>query len=77
MVENRLQPSEVQRTAAGVPKPDTPSMKQPNNHAMRITRILLSLLRPEKPSLIVVIAPEYLRVLSNKMAPKIIHKCRQ
>ena len=60
--------------AAGVPKPDAPSIKLPNNHAIKITCTLLSELKDEKPFRIVFIAPEYFNVFKSIIAPKIIHK---
>ena len=60
--------------AAGVPKPDAPSIKHPKSHAIRITWTRLSLLILLKFCRIVFIAPEYLSVLRSINAPKIIHR---
>ena len=59
--------------AAGVPKPDAPSMKQPNSHAMMIAWMRRSGLIVAKPARIAVMPPEYFSVLSSRMAPKMIH----
>ena len=60
-------------TAAGVPKPDAPSMKQPNSQATISACTRRSGLMPEKPLRMAVIPPECFSVLSSKIAPKIIH----
>ncbi|MNC18528.1 hypothetical protein D3C75_664300 [compost metagenome] len=59
--------------AAGVPKPEAPSMKQPNSQAMMIAWMRRSGLMVAKPARIAVMPPECLRVLSSRMAPKMIH----
>ena len=61
-------------TAAGVPKPEAPSMKQPNSQATMIACTRRSGLMPEKPLRIALMPPECLRVLSSRMAPKMIHR---
>ena len=57
-----------------VPNPEAPSIKHPNNQAIKITWIRLSGLILEKPFLMVVIAPEYFKVFKSKIAPKIIQR---
>ena len=59
--------------AAGVPKPEAPSMKQPNSQPMISAWIRRSGLMVAKPARIAVMPPECLRVLSSRMAPKMIH----
>jgi len=59
--------------AAGVPKPEAPSMKQPNSHAMMMAWMRRSGLMVAKPARIAVIPPEYFSVFSSRMAPKMIH----
>jgi len=59
--------------AAGVPKPDAPSMKQPNSQAMMIAWMRRSGLMVLNPARMAVMPPECLRVLSSRMAPKMIH----
>ncbi len=61
-------------TAAGVPKPEAPSIKQPNSHATISACTRLSGLMSVNPLRIAVIPPECFKVLSSKMAPKIIHR---
>ncbi len=56
--------------AAGVPKPEAPSMKEPKSQAMMTTWTRRSLLMLAKPRRIAVIAPEYFNVLSSRIAPK-------
>ncbi len=60
--------------AAGVPKPEAPSINDPKSHAMIITCTRLSGLMLLKPCRITAMAPECLSVFKSKIAPKIIHK---
>ena len=60
-------------TAAGVPKPEAPSMKQPNSQAIRMTWMRRSPDSPVKPVRMVPMPPEYFSVLSSSSAPKMIH----
>ncbi len=59
--------------AAGVPKPEAPSMKQPNSQAMMMAWMRRSGLMVVKPARMAVIPPECLRVFSSRIAPKMIH----
>lgn len=59
--------------AAGVPKPEAPSMKQPNSQAMMMAWMRRSGLMVAKPARIAVMPPECLRVFSSRIAPKMIH----
>ena len=59
--------------AAGVPKPDAPSMKHPNSHAMMIAWIRRSGLIVANPARMAEMPPEYLSVFSSRIAPKMIH----
>ena len=58
--------------AAGVPKPDAPSMNEPNSHAMMIICTRRSGLISAKPERMVCTAPLYFSVLSSRIAPKMI-----
>lgn len=60
-------------TAAGVPKPDAPSMNDPNNHAMRMTCTRRSGLMRANPLRMLAMPPECFRVFSSSSAPKMIH----
>ena len=60
-------------TAAGDPKPAAPSMNAPNSQAIRITCTRRSGEMFVNPFLITASAPLCLRVLSNRMAPKMIY----
>lgn len=60
-------------TAAGVPKPEAPSMKQPNSQAIRITWMRRSGLMRANPLRMPAMPPECLSVLSSSSAPKMIH----
>ena len=60
--------------AAGVPKPEAPSIKVPKHQAMIIAWTLLSGEMLVKPWRITSIAPVYFNVLSRKIAPNTIHK---
>ena len=57
-------------TAAGVPKPAAPSMKEPNSQAMTITCTRRSGEMPVKPARIAARPPLSRRVFSSRMAPK-------
>ena len=61
-------------TAAGVPKPEAPSMKQPNSQVTMIACTRRSGLMPEKPLRMARMPPECLSVLSSRIAPKMIHR---
>ncbi|MOA02701.1 hypothetical protein D3C78_1221670 [compost metagenome] len=61
-------------TAAGVPKPEAPSMKQPNSQATISAWTRRSGLILAKPWRMALIPPECLRVLSSRMAPKMIQR---
>jgi len=61
-------------TAAGVPKPEAPSMKQPNSQATISTWTRRSGLTLEKPRRIELIPPECFNVLSSRIAPKMIQR---
>ncbi len=61
-------------TAAGVPKPEAPSMKQPNSQATISTWTRRSGLMLEKPRRIELIPPECFSVLSSRIAPKMIQR---
>ncbi|AMD00912.1 hypothetical protein LOKO_01844 [Halomonas chromatireducens] len=61
-------------TAAGVPKPEAPSMKQPNSQATMMACTRRSGLMPEKPLRMAVMPPECFMALSSRMAPKMIHR---
>ena len=58
--------------AAGVPKPEAPSIKAPKHQAMMMAWIRLSGEMLVKPLRIAVMAPVCLRVLSIRMAPNTI-----
>src|SRR5690606_15628460 len=60
--------------AAGVPKPEAPSMNEPNNQAITIIWTLLSGLIVSKPARILYNPPEYFRDESNNSAPKIMYR---
>ncbi len=60
--------------AAGVPKPEAPSRKEPNSQAIRIIWTRRSGESWVNPARIDWTAPEYRRVLSNKRAPKMIRR---
>ena len=60
--------------AAGVPKPDAPSIKAPKSQAMITTCTRRSELIPAKPLRMAVTAPECLSVLSSKIAPKMMKR---
>ena len=51
-------------------------MKQPNSQPMMIAWMRRSGLILAKPARIAVMPPEYFRVLSSRMAPKMIHSTR-
>ena len=57
-------------TAAGVPKPDAPSMKLPNSHPTTIAWMRRSRLRPVSESRIVRTAPLRVMVDRRRRAPK-------
>ncbi len=59
--------------AAGVPKPEAPSMKQPNSQAMMMAWMRRSGLMVVKPARMAVMPPECFKVFSSRMAPKMIH----
>ena len=59
-------------TAAGVPKPAEPSINEPNSQAMMMTCTRRSVLISAKPSRMACIAPLCRRVLSSRMAPKMM-----
>ncbi len=60
-------------TAAGVPKPDAPSMKLPNSQPMMIAWTRRSGLMLVKPARMVDIAPLLVRVSSRSRAPKTMY----
>ena len=60
-------------TAAGVPKPEAPSMKQPNSQAIRITWMRRSGVMRAKPLRMLAMPPECFSVFSSSSAPKMIH----
>ena len=60
-------------TAAGVPKPAAPSMKEPKSHAMMMTCTRRSGEMAMKPERIVSIAPDRVIVARSRSAPKTIH----
>jgi hypothetical protein len=60
--------------AAGVPKPDAPSMKQPKSQAMITVWTRRSVLIRLNPARIEVIAPECFSVLSSRIAPKMMSR---
>ena len=59
-------------TAAGVPKPDAPSMKDPKSQAMMITWMRRSGEMSVKPLRIVARAPLPARVFRSRMAPRMM-----
>ncbi len=59
--------------AAGVPKPEAPSMKQPNSQAMMMAWMRRSGLMVVKPARMAVMPPECFSVFSSRIAPKMIH----
>ena len=61
-------------TAAGVPKPDAPSMKDPKSQAKMTTWILLSSLILLKLRRIADTPPDLYSVFNRKIAPKMISK---
>ena len=58
--------------AAGVPKPAAPSIKAPKSQPMMMTWMRRSVVTPRNPWLMVSMAPDCLRVLRMRMAPKMI-----
>ena len=60
-------------TAAGVPKPAAPSMKEPKSQAMMMTCTRRSGEIAMNPERIVSIAPDRVTVASSRSAPKTIH----
>ena len=60
-------------TAAGVPKPEAPSMNEPNSQATIITCTRRSRETSVKPRRIVAAAPLSRSVNSSTIAPKMIH----
>ena len=61
-------------TAAGVPNPAAPSMKEPNNQAMMITWILRSGVMSVKACRMVLIAELSSNVFSSRIAPKTMYR---
>ncbi len=61
-------------TAAGVPKPAAPSMKDPNSQAMMITWMRRSEVMSVRPWRMVRSAPLSCRVFRRRMAPKMMKR---